>query len=224
MLTVCEKLRPVVSESTTLVTMAAGVPMEHLVRSIPQAKSIVRIMPNTPATIKEGITVWCASDGVSQDVKSDVAELLKSVGTEVYVEDERFLDMATAMTGSGPAYVFIMMESMIEAGVHMGFPRDMAERLTMQTMLGSTNYAIHMRKDASVTRLRNEITSPGGTTASALYSLERGNFRTNVSDAIWTAYRRSLELGGKHSDVGPGRSSVRQLPSFWQKGLKDESY
>ena len=141
---------------------------------------------------------------------------------QVYVEDERFLDMATAISGSGPAYVYLMLESMVEAGVHMGFPRATAQKLVQHTMKGSVDYAIQ-RDDSDVHTLRNEITSPGGTTASALYHLEKGNFRTVVSDGVWAAYRRSLELGDQESNVGPGRSQTRKLPVFWQRDSKDDS-
>ena len=123
-----------------------------------------------------------------------------------YVAEENYLDMATALVGSGPAYVFMFMEAMIDTGVQLGFPREVATKLVLQTVAGSTAYALE--SGAHVATLRNDITSPGGTTAAALYSAERGGFRTTVSDSIWAAYRRSLELGGRDSNVGPGRAKV----------------
>lgn len=124
----------------------------------------------------------------------------------MYVDDESFIDMATSISGSGPAYIFMLMESMIDAGVHMGFPRDKATTLVYHTMLGSTLYAMESNEHPAI--LRNAVTSPNGTTASALYELENGRFRTVIKDAMWACYRRSLEMGNNDSNVGPGRSHI----------------
>ena len=120
------------------------------------------------------------------------------------MDDESFIDMATSISGSGPAYIFLLMEAMIDAGVHMGFSRDMATTLVHQTLLGSTLYAMDKKDHPAI--LRNSVTSPAGTTASAIYELEDGKFRTVIKDAIWACYRRSLEMGGNDSNVGPGRA------------------
>lgn len=114
--------------------------------------------------------------------------------------------MATSISGSGPAYIFMLMEAMIDAGVHMGFPRDKATMLVYHTLLGSTLFAMETGEHPAI--LRNNVTSPSGTTASALYELENGRFRTVIKDAMWACYRRSLEMGGKDPNVGPGRSSA----------------
>ena len=135
-----------------------------------------------------------------------VSKVLGAFGEEHMVKEEKFLDMATALSGSGPAYVLLLMESMIDTGVHLGFPRAVASKLVLQTVRGTAIYA-DATNDATVNGLRGDITSPGGTTASALYELERGGFRTTVSDGVWAAYRRSLELGGQDSNVGPNRSA-----------------
>jgi Pyrroline-5-carboxylate reductase dimerisation len=123
----------------------------------------------------------------------------------MYVDDESYIDMATSISGSGPAYIFMLMESMIDAGVHMGFPREKAATLVYHTMLGSTLYAMETGEHPAI--LRNRVTSPSGTTASAIYELENGRFRTVIKDAMWACYRRSLEMGNHDSNVGPGRSS-----------------
>ena len=123
----------------------------------------------------------------------------------MYVDDERHVDLSTAISGSGPAYIFNLMEDMIDAGVHMGYPRDKAVRLVYQTLLGSTLYAMETGEHPAI--LRSNVTSPNGTTASAIYELEHGGFRTAVSDAMWACYRRSLEMGGHESNVGPGRAA-----------------
>jgi pyrroline-5-carboxylate reductase len=123
----------------------------------------------------------------------------------MYVDDESYIDMATSISGSGPAYIFMLMEAMVDAGVHMGFPREKATTLVYHTMLGSTLYAMKSKEHPAI--LRNRVTSPGGTTASALYELENGRFRTVIKDAMWACYRRSLEMGNQDSNVGPGRST-----------------
>ena len=122
---------------------------------------------------------------------------------KVYVDDESYIDMSTSLSGSGPAYIFMLMEAMIDAGVHMGFSRETATTLVHHTLLGSTLYAMETGQHPAV--LRNSVTSPAGTTASAIYELENGRFRTVIKDAIWACYRRSLEMGGADSNVGPGR-------------------
>jgi pyrroline-5-carboxylate reductase len=119
----------------------------------------------------------------------------------MYVDDESYIDMATSISGSGPAYIFLLMESMVDAGVHMGFPRDQATTLVYQTMLGSTLYAMRSREHPAI--LRNRVTSPSGTTASALYELENGKFRTVIKDAMWACYRRSLQMGQSSSSSSP---------------------
>lgn len=129
-----------------------------------------------------------------------------SLSRKIYVDDEDFIDMSTSISGSGPAYIFVLMEAMIDAGVHLGFARDTATQLVHHTLLGSTLYAMETGEHPTV--LRNSVTSPAGTTASALYELENGKFRSVIHDAIWACYRRSLEMGQKDSNVGPGRPSV----------------
>jgi pyrroline-5-carboxylate reductase len=156
-------------------------------------KSIVRSMPNTPGQIGEGITVWAASKDVSDEQQKMARSILSAMGEEVYVEDESYLDMATALSGSGPAYVFLFTEALIDAGVHMGFPRRIAEQLVLQTIKGSASF--YQGASRHPATLRNQVTSPGGTSAEALYYLEKAGFRTAISRAVWAAYQRSLELG-----------------------------
>ena len=155
--------------------------------------AVVRSMPNTPAQTGQGITVWTTSQAVTEEQRLLACQILSALGQEVYVEEEYYLDMATALSGTGPAYVFLFMEAMIDAGVHMGFPRRIAEQLVMQTILGSVAY--YQNHKVHPAQLRNQVTSPGGTTAQALYYLEKAGFRTALSRAIWAAYERSLELG-----------------------------
>ena len=156
-------------------------------------KSVVRSMPNTPGQIGEGITVWTSSKEVTPEQQETARAILGALGDEVYVADESYLDMATALSGSGPAYVFLFTEALIDAGVHMGFPRRIAEQLVLQTIKGSVSY--YHQAERHPATLRNQVTSPGGTSAEALYYLEKAGFRTAISRAVWAAYQRSLELG-----------------------------
>lgn len=155
--------------------------------------AVVRSMPNTPAQIGEGMTVWTAAHEVNEQQRGWARTILSALGREIEVDNEQYLDMATALNGTGPAYFFMVLEAMIDAGVHMGLPRRVAEELVLQTMLGSVRYA--QQSGTHPAQLRNAVTSPGGTSAAAISELERGGLRTVLSDAIWAAYRRSVELG-----------------------------
>lgn len=185
-------LRGLLQPDALCLSIAAGVSMQTIADQLEHA-AIARAMPNTPAQIGEGMTVWTASAGASQQQRMWGQTVLGALGREIFVDQEHFLDMATALSGSGPAYVFLLMEAMIDAGVHLGFPRHMAEDLVLHTMLGSTRYAIQSGQHPA--QLRNAVTSPGGTSAAALSELERGRLRTVLGDGIWAAYRRSCELG-----------------------------
>jgi len=161
---------------------------------------VVRVMPNTPAQIGEGMSVWTATPDVSQKQLAEARTILQALGKELYMSDEKFLDMATAVSGTGPTYVFLVMEALIDAAVHLGFPRHIAYQLVTETMRGSVLYA--MKAGRHPAELRNLVTSPGGTSAAALYELEKGSLRTILSKAIWAAYERSKSLGeAKSSSV-----------------------
>ncbi len=166
--------------------------------------SVVRSMPNTPAQIGMGITVWTATPEVMPEQREQAKMLLGALGDQIYVDDERYLDMATALSGTGPAYVFLFMEALIDAGVHMGFSRRDAEHLVLQTMRGSIEYA--EQSGLHPAQLRNQVTSPGGTSAEAIYHLEKGGLRTVVSRAVWAAFQRSVSLGGGAKAHNPDES------------------
>jgi pyrroline-5-carboxylate reductase len=175
-----------------VLSIVAGASIRKISRGL-EHQIVVRSMPNTPAQIAEGITVWTDSPEVSDEQRQMTRQILGALGDEIYVEEEYYLDMATALSGTGPAYVFMFMEAMVDAGVHLGFPRRIAEQLVAQTVCGSVNY--YKKREVHLARLRNEVTSPGGTSAEALYYLEKAGFRTALSRAIWAAYERSRELG-----------------------------
>jgi pyrroline-5-carboxylate reductase len=189
-------LKGVIPPTAVVLSIVAGATIEKISRGLGHT-AVVRSMPNTPAQIGEGITVWIASPAVNEAQKETARTILGAFGEEIDVDDENYLDMATALSGTGPAYVFIFMEAMIDAGVHMGFSRSVSEQLVVQTLRGSVDYyqAINRKDSVHVAALRNQVTSPGGTSAEALYYLEKAGFRTALSRAIWAAYQRSLELG-----------------------------
>jgi pyrroline-5-carboxylate reductase len=185
-------MRGLLDPNDLVISVVAGATIEQIGTAL-QHEVIVRAMPNTPSRIGEGMTVWTASPQVSEAQRRWTSTILGSLGHEVILSEEHYLDMATALSGTGPAYVFLVMEAMIDAGVHLGFPRRIAEELVHQTMLGSVRYAIQSGQHPA--ELRNGVTSPGGTSAAAISELERGGLRTVLADAIWAAYRRSRELG-----------------------------
>jgi pyrroline-5-carboxylate reductase len=154
---------------------------------------VVRAMPNTPARLGRGMTVWYATPAVTPEQRGQARALLGALGSEIEVDDEKFVAMATAVSGTGPTYVFLVMEALIDAAVHLGFPRHVAHDLVVETLEGSTLFA--KQSEMHPAELRNMVTSPGGTSAAALHELESGRLRTVLSEAVWAAYRRTLELG-----------------------------
>jgi pyrroline-5-carboxylate reductase len=186
-------VRPHAESVSVILSILAGVKIRTISTGLGNA-SVVRAMPNTPAQIGQGITVWTATPEVPDAQREQARQLLGALGEELYMDDEKFLDMATALSGTGPAYVFLFMEAMIDAGVHMGFSRRDAERLVIQTMRGSVEYADSSGMHPA--ELRNQVTSPGGTSAEAIYHLEKGGLRTVLARAVWAAYQRSMALGG----------------------------
>ena len=179
--------------STTVLSIVAGASMARIAADL-RVRRVVRAMPNTPAQIGLGISVWTATPEVGEAGRDKVRAILSALGTEEYVIHEAELDMATALSGTGPAYVFLFMEALVDAGVHMGFSRRVAERLVFETVLGAAEFA--KGAPEHLAKLRNQVTSPGGTSAAAQYELERGRLRTVLSDAVWAAYRRCQQLGG----------------------------
>ena len=187
------ELKGAISPAVLVFSIAAGVKVSTICKGL-DVPGVVRAMPNTPAQIGQGITVWTATSNVSDQQRVYAQTILGALGQEVYVNDEHYLDMSTALSGTGPAYVYLFMEAMVDAGVHLGFSRHIAEQLVFQTVIGSANYA--RKSDLHLAALRNQVTSPGGTTAEALYHLDKGGFRTVLSRAIWAAYMRSSQFGG----------------------------
>jgi pyrroline-5-carboxylate reductase len=189
---VMEQLAGRIAPDALVLSIVAGAQIETITRML-QHTATVRAMPNTPAQIGLGMTVWACTPTLSEPQRQQAQTVFGSFGEEVYVDDERYLDMATALSGTGPAYVFIFMEAMVDAGVHLGFSRYVAEKLVYQTVQGSVEYA--RQSGQHLAALRNQVTSPGGTSAEALYQIEKGGLRTVMSRAIWAAYQKSRKLG-----------------------------
>ena len=199
---VMQALRGCIQPKALVLSIIAGTTIEKLSHGLGH-NIVVRSMPNTPAQIGEGITVWTASRQVSAEQLEMARQILQALGEEIFLEEENYLDMATALSGTGPAYVFLFMEAMVDAGVHLGFPRRIAEQLVAQTVRGSVDFYRNNEDSIHLAGLRNQVTSPGGTSAAALYYLEKAGFRTAISRAVWAAYERSRELGRSSKPHAP---------------------
>jgi len=199
---VVNDLDGVLNMDATVLSVVAGATMARLGSGFGVSR-VVRVMPNTPAQIGRGMSVWAATGTVDEAGRKKVQVILSALGAEEYVIHENELDMATALSGTGPAFVFMFMEALVDAGVHMGFSRRVAEKLVFETVLGAAEFA--KGEPDHLAKLRNQVTSPGGTTAAAQYQLERGGLRTVLSDAVWAAYRRCQQLGGAaETDINGG--------------------
>lgn len=188
---VLAELRGTLRDDQLVVSVIAGASTHALATNL-QHPAVVRTMPNTPAQIGQGVTVWFATDSVDERGRARVRAMLSALGREFEVHDERQVAMATAVSGTGPTYVFLFIEALTDAAVHLGFPRHVARELVLDTMSGSAEFAL--RSGRHVAELRDMVTSPGGTSAEALYELEKGRLRTVVSDAVWAAFERTLQL------------------------------
>lgn len=189
---VFQDLRGQLSAEQLVVSIMAGVPLAQITMGLEHPRA-VRVMPNMLAEIGWAMSVWVATEDVSQKQRAWVRTLLSAVGREVEVPEEKYLDMATALSGSGPAYFFLVIEALIDAGVHIGLPRDLAQELVVQTAAGS---ALAVRETGRhPAALRNAVTSPAGTTAAALRELEAASVRAAFLEAVIAAYQRSQELG-----------------------------
>ena len=197
-----DEVKDCIRSDALVLSIIAGAPVRKIANGL-NHEVVVRSMPNTPAQIGQGITVWTAAKAVSDRQLKMARQILSALGDEIFLEDEYYLDMATALSGTGPAYVFLFMEAMVDAGVHMGFERHIAERLVAQTVRGSVDYFTMRDDPVHLARLRNQVTSPGGTSAAALYYLEKAGFRTAISRAVWAAFERSRELGANAKTHAP---------------------
>jgi pyrroline-5-carboxylate reductase len=190
--TVLADLRGHFAPEQLAVSIAAGVTMETVQRGLDH-ETVVRVMPNTPAQVGQGVSAWIAAASVTAAQKAETRAVLRSVGTELEVDRESYLDMVTAVSGSGPAWVMLVVEAMIDAGVQIGLRPDWSRELVYQTFSGSIELARQSKLHPA--ELRNQVTSPGGTTAAGLYAMERAGLRGAIAGGIVAAFERSLALG-----------------------------
>ena len=190
--TVLRELKGKLDPGQLVISIVAGATMSSL-RSGLDHTALVRAMPNTPAQIGMGVTAWTAASEVDREQRDRAKAILGALGEELEVDEENLVDMATALSGTGPTYVFLLMEALVDAGVHLGFSRRVAEELVLRTVEGSAAFA--RQSGRHLAELRNMVTSPGGTSAAAIYELEKGTMRTVLSRAVYAAYRRTRELG-----------------------------
>jgi len=186
------EIGPSLRRGQVVLSVLAGATTAALVGTLGHDQ-VIRAMPNTPARLGKGVTVWYATPATTEEQRAQAAALLGALGTQIEVDDEKMVAMATAVSGTGPTYVFLVMEALIDAAVHLGFPRHVAHDLVIETLEGSTLFA--KQSGMHPAELRNMVTSPGGTSAAALHELESGRLRTVLSEAVWAAYRRTVELG-----------------------------
>ncbi len=189
---VFKQLHQKLDPGQTALSIVAGAKMSTLTQGLGHP-GIVRVMPNTPAQIGEGMSLWTCSDQVDENKRDLVRSVLGTVGRELYVDDEKYLDMATALSASGPAYVFLFIEALIDAGVYVGLPRDMATTLALQTVYGSTKLVMETGQHPA--QLKDMVVSPGGTTAEGLQVLERAGLPAAIVEAVNAAYQKSIKLG-----------------------------
>ena len=190
--TVMKELRGKLRADQLVISIVAGANMRALQMGLAH-ETIVRAMPNTPAQVGMGVTAWYPSHAVTAAQRERTRAIVAALGEELMVEDESYIDMATALSATGPTYVFLLMEALVDAGVHLGFSRRVAEELVLRTVEGSALFA--RESGRHLAELRNMVTSPGGTSAAAIYQLEKGSLRTVLSKAVYAAHQRAMELG-----------------------------
>ena len=190
--TVFQQLGGKLAKDQVALSIIAGAKMASLSQGLDH-EAIIRVMPNTPAQIGQGMTLWACSESVDETQRQFTQSILATIGKEIYVADEKYMDMATALSASGPAYVFLFIEALIDAGVYVGLPRDMARTLALQTVSGSTQLVLESGLHPG--QLKDMVVSPGGTTAEGVQALERGGVPAAIVDAVNAAYLKSIKLG-----------------------------
>jgi len=188
---VCQALRPSLKPQQLVVSIAAGITCSSMNNWL-GAQPIVRCMPNTPALLRQGVSGLYATAEVSAQQRQQAEELLCAVGIALWLDQEQQLDAVTAVSGSGPAYFFLLIEAMTAAGEKLGLPRETAAQLTLQTALGAAHMAVSSDVDAA--ELRRRVTSPAGTTEAAIKSFQAGSFEALVEKALGAAAHRSAEM------------------------------
>jgi pyrroline-5-carboxylate reductase len=189
-----DDIRSAVTENHLIISIAAGITLKRLADGLPGHQRFVRVMPNTPCLVGASATGFAAGPGVKPDDTVLVERLFNAVG-KAFALPEPLLDAVTGLSGSGPAFVYVMIEALADGGVRMGLPREVATTLAAQTVLGSARMVLETKQHPGV--LKDAVASPGGTTIAGLHALERGGVRATIMDAVEAATKRSAELGGK---------------------------
>ena len=189
-----DEVRTQVTERHLVISIAAGVPLQKLADGLLANRRLVRVMPNTPCLVGASAAGFAAGPGARPDDVALVERLFNAVG-KAFALPEGLIDAVTGLSGSGPAFVYVMVEALADGGVRVGLPRDVALALAAQTVMGAARMVLETGQHPG--QLKDAVTSPGGTTIAGLHALERGGFRAAVMDAVEAATRRSTELGGK---------------------------
>jgi pyrroline-5-carboxylate reductase len=189
---VLRELAPIVDSGVLIVSVAAGYPIARIARHLNGVTRIVRAMPNTPSIIRQGVTALAHQTGLADQDLAITRTIFEAIGTVVLV-GERSMDVVTGLSGSGPAYVYVMIEALADGGVKMGLPRETAQLLAAQTVAGAARLVMESHEHPGA--LKDRVASPGGTTIAGLHELERGCFRATLISAVEAASRRSAELG-----------------------------
>ena len=213
------EIGPRLRRGQVVLSVLAGATTKALTATLDHDQ-VIRAMPNTPARLGKGVTVWYATPETTAEQREQAAFLLAALGVQIEVDDEKMVAMATAVSGTGPTYVFLVMEALIDAAVHLGFPRHVAHDLVIETLEGSTLFAKQSAMHPA--ELRNMVTSPGGTSAAALHELESGRLRTVLSEAVWAAFRRTVELGDQ-LEASVGRSASDEAARRDDADRRDEA-
>lgn len=188
------ELKGNLSAEALVMSIAAGVPIDRYTEAL-NTGLVIRVMPNTPAQVGEGVCGWFAAEEVTAEQKEFAEKILSALGVAFEVKRESDLNLVTAVSGSGPAYVFLFIEAMTDAAVQLGLPRPLAQKIVLQTVFGSAAYMKQTGKHPVI--LKNEVTSPGGTTAAALWMMEKEGLRTAVTDGMIACLEKTIELGKK---------------------------
>lgn len=212
---VLREIVPVANRGKLVISIAAGVTISRIEQALPAAPRVIRVMPNTPALVLAGAAGISAGTSATEADVALAKDIFGAVG-RVVVVDERMLDAVTGLSGSGPAYVFTVIEALADGGVKMGIPRPLALELAAQTVFGSAKLVFETREHPA--KLRDMVTSPGGTTIAGMHELEKGKLRAALMSAVEAATKRSRELGGKPAaKSGAGRTAKKAAP---KKGAK----
>lgn len=184
------QIKDFISDETVLVSMAAGISIDTIVQNV-NTKRVIRIMPNTPVTVGEGVVLYCTGEDVFESDISDFLKLMKNVGTIDSI-DEKLIDAAAALSGCGPAFVYMFIDALADGAVKCGLSREKAILYAKQTVCGSA--AFSLESDKHLEKLKDEVCSPGGTTIEGVLALEKASFRHAVSSAVIAAFEKTKLL------------------------------